>query len=211
MPTTIPAVCQDPAVPSLSKLLDVSCAVATGSVQPVRCTDGMRGFLHVCRVCHADAVHVRAGHLLREPTPRRTQAAQVAHFQSHRAFAQGSDQEPTSCDDHVCRYHSPSHPLRLVSGEGGVGRVRVVVDGKGDWPNADFEIGYAVWHEVITASCNVLPARPTGVPGAAGGGGEDPRGSFFLNVSPPAPDCAPVRRRARAAPPAHWHEHFSGV
>ncbi len=100
------------------------------------------------------------------------------------------------CDDVFCRYHSSSHPLRLVSGEAGVGRVRVVVDGKRDWHNADFEIGYAVWHEVITASCNVLPARPTGAPGAAGSG-EDLRGTFFLNVSPPAPDCAPVRRLVR--------------
>ena len=91
------------------------------------------------------------------------------------------------------RYHSPSHPLRLVSGEAGVGRVRVIVDSKRDWPNADFEIGYAVWHEVITASCNVMPARPTGAPGAAGSG-EDLRGTFCLNVSPPAPECAPVRR-----------------
>ncbi len=29
-------------MPSLAKLLDVSCAIATGSVQPVRCAEGMQ-------------------------------------------------------------------------------------------------------------------------------------------------------------------------
>ena len=139
---------------------------------------------------------------------RHLQAAQVAcynlQFSSAPAWQQGI---PIPCDDHCCRYHSPSHPLRLVSGEAGVGRVRVVVDGKRDWHNVDFEIGYAVWHEVITASCNVLPARAAAAPGAAGSG-EDLRGTFFLNVSPPAPDCAPVRRlvhwKLNSAPLTLW-------
>ena len=89
--------------------------------------------------------------------------------------------------------------MRPVSTAGGAGRVRLALDKKQDIANADFEIGYAVWHEVITASCNVLPPQRPPAPsapgaerGGSGGGNEDPRGTFFLNVSPPAPDCAEV-------------------
>ena len=90
------------------------------------------------------------------------------------------------------RYQSASHPLRLVSTAGGAGRVRVALDKKQDVANADFEIGYSVWHEVITASCLVLPQRPTASTPPSAESGGDSRGTFFLNVSPPAPDCAEV-------------------
>ena len=67
--------------------------------------------------------------------------------------------------------------------------MRLAGDHGKPWENRDLEVGYAVWHQVITAACHVLP------PGRAPPGVErskDPRGTFCVNVSPPAPECTAV-------------------
>ncbi|CAD7698600.1 unnamed protein product [Ostreobium quekettii] len=60
------------------------------------------------------------------------------------------------------------------------GRVELVADREVQWGNKDFMIGYHVWGNAIVASVNIQPPN-------ADRATSDPRGTFSLAISPPAP------------------------
>ncbi|GMH45075.1 hypothetical protein BSKO_13032 [Bryopsis sp. KO-2023] len=68
------------------------------------------------------------------------------------------------------------------------GRVTLVSDSSRESGNSDFSIGYNVWGQAIVASVNVQPPGKSQT--------QDPRGSFALSVSPPAPDVTDTFQRS---------------
>lgn len=80
------------------------------------------------------------------------------------------------------RYNVWSHPFTLIAQA--PGRVELALDAPEVRNNVDISCGYQVWGDAIVAAVNVQPPEPQ----PEGAAAADPRGTFCLTLSPPAPD-----------------------
>lgn len=79
------------------------------------------------------------------------------------------------------RWRAPTH--NMTPTENIPGRVLLTSDSETKFDNADFMVGYQVWGSAIVASVNVqAPVLKA----------QDPRGTFSLSISPPAPEATEV-------------------